>query len=315
MVRLHKLVGNAVTQDRFIVVGAGSTQLIQAVFYATSPLNASEPVSVVSAAPYYSSYPLFAKYLKSGLYEWGGDAHKFKGNKPYIEIVTSPNNPDGSIRKAVVNDKQAGILIHDLAYYWPQYTSISSPADHDIMLFTVSKCTGHAGTRLGWALVKDEEIVKKMMEFMIINTIGVSKESQVRGAKILQVVADTHKYNRGSSKSEESNAFFEHSHNLMANRWKLLSNAVNQSKIFSLPQFPSGECAFSGRTFATQPAFAWVKCEGEIDDCERFLREHKISTKGGKQFGDSPKYARISVISREQVFEKLVDRISSINSP
>lgn len=54
VVRLHKLVGNAVTQDRFIVVGAGSTQLIQAVFYATSPLNTSEPVSVVSAAPYYS---------------------------------------------------------------------------------------------------------------------------------------------------------------------------------------------------------------------------------------------------------------------
>lgn len=95
------------------------------------------------------SYPFFADYLKSGLYEWGGDAHKFKGNKPYIEIVTSPNNPDGSLRKAVVNDKRAGILIHDLAYYWPQYTSISSPADHDIMLFTVSKCTGHAGTRLG----------------------------------------------------------------------------------------------------------------------------------------------------------------------
>lgn len=97
------------------------------------------------------------------------------------------------------------------------------------------------------------------MEFMIINTIGVSKESQVRGAKILQVIADTHEYNRGSSKSEESNAFFEHSHNLMAKRWKLLSNAVNQGKIFSLPQFPSGECAFSGRTFATQPGIFFVQ--------------------------------------------------------
>jgi L-tryptophan--pyruvate aminotransferase len=52
--RLHKVVGNAVTEDRYIVVGTGSTQLYQAVLYALSPLDAVEPLSVVSAAPYYS---------------------------------------------------------------------------------------------------------------------------------------------------------------------------------------------------------------------------------------------------------------------
>ncbi|XP_073035358.1 tryptophan aminotransferase-related protein 2-like [Primulina eburnea] len=76
VVRLHKLVGNAVTQDRFIVVGTGSTQLIPAALYATSQPNPSEP-----------------------------------------------------------------------------YSSISSTADHDIMLFTVSKCTGHAGSRYGLGVV------------------------------------------------------------------------------------------------------------------------------------------------------------------
>lgn len=40
--------------------------------------------------------------------------------------------------------------IHDLVYYWPQYTPITGRAAHDIMLFTVSKITGHAGTRLGY---------------------------------------------------------------------------------------------------------------------------------------------------------------------
>lgn len=52
--RLHKLVGNANTEDRYIVVGTGSTQLFQAALYALSPLNAIDPISVVSAAPYYS---------------------------------------------------------------------------------------------------------------------------------------------------------------------------------------------------------------------------------------------------------------------
>lgn len=87
-------------------------------------------------------------FLKSGLYKWAGDAYNFNKDGPYIELVTSPNNPDGSIRKPVV-DRTGGILVHDFAYYWPQYTPISYPADHDLMLFTVSKATGHAGMRLG----------------------------------------------------------------------------------------------------------------------------------------------------------------------
>lgn len=56
--RLHRVVGNAVTDDRHIVVGTGSTQLFQAALYAlTTPSGAGvdvEPVSVVSSAPYYS---------------------------------------------------------------------------------------------------------------------------------------------------------------------------------------------------------------------------------------------------------------------
>ena len=87
--------------------------------------------------------------LHSGLYKWAGDAYTFnKDGRPYIEVVNSPNNPDGTHREAVVNGGK-GKVIYDFAYYWPQYTAITSAADHDIMLFTLSKCTGHAGSRIG----------------------------------------------------------------------------------------------------------------------------------------------------------------------
>jgi L-tryptophan--pyruvate aminotransferase len=86
-------------------------------------------------------------FLRSGLFHWGGDANSFAGDT-YIELVCSPNNPDGAIREAVLSS-DTGKTIHDLAYYWPQYTPITRRADHDIMLFTVSKSTGHAGTRIG----------------------------------------------------------------------------------------------------------------------------------------------------------------------
>lgn len=89
-----------------------------------------------------------ADFERSELHKWAGDARNYDKDEPYIEFITSPNNPDGVIREPVVNGIQ-GKLIHDLAYYWPQYTAITSPANHDVMLFTVSKCTGHAGSRIG----------------------------------------------------------------------------------------------------------------------------------------------------------------------
>lgn len=52
--RLHGVVGNAVSDDRYIVVGTGSTQLYQAALYALSTPGGPEPISVVCGAPYYS---------------------------------------------------------------------------------------------------------------------------------------------------------------------------------------------------------------------------------------------------------------------
>ena len=62
VVRLHKVVGNAVTEGRHIVVGTGSSQLFLAALYALSPPDAPQPISVVSAAPYYSVSSCFIFY-------------------------------------------------------------------------------------------------------------------------------------------------------------------------------------------------------------------------------------------------------------
>lgn len=307
IVRLHNVVGNAVTENRHIVVGTGSTQLFQAALYALSPCAEAEPISVVSAAPYYSSYPLITDCLKSRLYKWAGDARSFSKNGPYIELVTSPNNPDGFARRSVVNGSE-GILIHDLAYYWPQYTPISSPANYDLMLFTVSKSTGHAGMRIGWALVKDEDVARKMTKYIEINTIGVSKDSQVRAAKVLKVISDN------SEGPNEGDSFFEFSYRVMAKRWKQLREAVQQSGLFSVSDFPPQLCMFLNRVFEPQPAFAWIKCEGDIDNCESFLRGKKILTRGGKHFGVSPKYVRVSMLDRDKNYETFVRRLSTIRS-
>ncbi|KAH9304282.1 hypothetical protein KI387_008686, partial [Taxus chinensis] len=50
---IHALVGNAVTQGRYIVLGTGSTQLINAAINSRSPTHASNPALVVAVAPFY----------------------------------------------------------------------------------------------------------------------------------------------------------------------------------------------------------------------------------------------------------------------
>ncbi|CAN1845767.1 Tryptophan aminotransferase-related protein 2 [Linum perenne] len=187
ILRLHRVVGNAVTEGRHIVVGTGSTQLFLAVLYALCPQNVTNPVSV--------SYPTTIDSLRSSLFRWAGDASKFQGDGPFVEFVTSPNNPDGFTRHPIVN-RTGGFSVYDLAYYWPQYTSVTSPSDHDITLFTVSKSTGHAGIRIGWALVKDAEVARKMTKFIELSSLGVSKDSQLRATKIMEVVSDAEEAGR-----------------------------------------------------------------------------------------------------------------------
>lgn len=74
--RLHRLVGNAATDGCHVVVGTGSTQLLQAVLYALSSGDSPHqvPLSVVCAAPYYSVSPIFLLHHSN--------VHKYESSQP-----------------------------------------------------------------------------------------------------------------------------------------------------------------------------------------------------------------------------------------
>ncbi|KAF7848347.1 hypothetical protein BT93_L2077 [Corymbia citriodora subsp. variegata] len=309
--RIHHLVGNAAAQAEdggHVVVGTGSTQLLQAALYALCPPDQPEPTSVVCAAPYYSCYKEIAELLQSKLYKWEGDAHNFNKDGPFIEIVTSPNNPDGLIREPVVN-RPNGKLIYDLAYYWPHHTPITHKADYDIMLFTFSKCTGHAGSRIGWAIVKDKEVAAKMTKFMEVTTIGVSRESQLRAAKLLGIICDDCQAFSTNTKSQN---FFDDSKRLLTERWDKLHEVVKRSETFSLAKFPKDYCLFSDRFYETHPAFAWLISNNKVKDCASLLRGHKILTRSGNRFGADATYVRVSMLGREEEFNLFLERLSTI---
>eukprot|EP00262_Sarcandra_glabra_P006747 TRINITY_DN1925_c0_g2_i4.p1 TRINITY_DN1925_c0_g2~~TRINITY_DN1925_c0_g2_i4.p1 ORF type:complete len:293 (-),score=9.24 TRINITY_DN1925_c0_g2_i4:144-1022(-) len=150
---LHAAVGNAVTSGRFILCGAGSTQLINAAVHALSTDGSPSPARVVASVPYYPLYKIQTDLFNSEDYEWQGDTSlwsnsTFNSSTNFIEFVTSPNNPDGMLKHPVLRGSSVK-TIYDHAYFWPHFSAIPAPADEDLMIFTISKTTGHAGSRFG----------------------------------------------------------------------------------------------------------------------------------------------------------------------
>ena len=68
----------------------------------------------------------------------------------------------------------------DHAYLWPHFTSIGSPVaygNNTVVLFTLSKMTGHASTRIGWALSSDPEVTRRLKEFL--STVALGRDVRV----------------------------------------------------------------------------------------------------------------------------------------
>ena len=111
--------------------------------------------------------------------------------------------------------------------------------------------------------MKDKEVAKKMTKYMEVTTIGVSKESQLRVAKILQVVADGCK--RFGSPDDGDN-FFEFGQKMMAKRWEILRETVKKTQMFTLPKFPVQPCTYFGDLTQAYPGKTFIMfTKGEFD--------------------------------------------------
>jgi len=103
---------------------------------------------------------------------------------------------------------------------------------------------------LSWAIVKDIEVAKKMVTFVQSSSMGVSKESQTRAAKIIGVICDGYQ----NFKSIESELFFEYSKRLMRERWEKFRGAAEQSKVFTVTKYPRAYCNFTNEISETYPS-------------------------------------------------------------
>ncbi|KAI4352766.1 hypothetical protein L6164_006987 [Bauhinia variegata] len=303
--KLHDIVGNAKADGKYIIFGAGSTQLLNAAVYALSPNSSSEPAKVVATSPYYSVYRTATELFNSRDYKYEGDTSLWKNNSDdsstFIEFVTSPNNPDGKLTTAVLQGSNVK-TIYDRAYYWPHFIAIPTAADEDLMVFTISKLTGHAGSRFGWAIIKDADVYERMSRYLTLNTQGVSRDAQLRALKLLNVVLEG-----------EGRELFEFGYTTMRDRWIRLKNVLSKSKRFSLQKLSPQYCSFFQRTKDPSPAYGWLKCEREEDkDCYAVLSAAEIDGRPGSTFSADDRYVRLSLIRSQDDFEILINKLKKL---
>jgi len=246
--KLHKQEKNAMIDDKFVVIGNGAGQILSAIIYALDlPVSANSPY-----------FPRFKHYTKFAGQSWLDNRHP-----EFVQIITCPNNPDNNIYHQI----HSKYIIYDLSYNWYQYHE-PIEFNEDIMVFSLSKCTGHASARIGWALIKDEQIVKKMEEYIEFATGGISIYSQLEAEKIIR------------SQLDILVTIFEYGRIILDKRWKKLHNLQKLSFVI----------------LNSSGMFIW--CVGK---CPKSI----ISTPGEK-FGVSNDYFRISVGCSEEKFEKLL---------
>ncbi|KAL2497024.1 Tryptophan aminotransferase-related protein 4 [Abeliophyllum distichum] len=304
ILKVHSIAINAITKGKYLVFGGGSTQLLSAAVFALS-LNSSSLARVVAASPYYPVYKTQTDFFETAHFEFQGDALLMKrtsnstGNA--IEFVTSPNNPDGLLRKAVLQGSPVN-AIYDHAYYWPHFTAIPAPADEDVMIFTISKLTGHAGSLMGFS--EDKDVYLNMLKYMQLAELGVSRNTQLRALQLLKAVLEG-----------DGREIFHFACEKMRDRWEKISQIVSLSKRFTIQDIPPQYCNFFEKVRGPSPAYVWLKCEREEDtNCNAVLRGANIIGRLGSLFNASDRYVRLSLLKRDDDFNLLLYRLKELVS-
>lgn len=248
---LHVKMKNAVVTDKHIVVAAGASQILLALM---AVLAKRGHKSAWAKPPHFSRFPKLADIAKL---EWV----KEKQNDSVV-IVTNPNNPD-----AAVSNSKSTIL--DLCYNWPQYTDNVKNYDHPIMVFSLSKATGHASTRIGWAIVSDKNLAKELEEYIEVSTGGLSIDSQIKAREVIK--------HQLSSK----NTVFDYGKKVLKSRW---------AKIKKIKKLPFKVLNNSGM-------FMWVKTKKRVPIIEELVSHLK-----GSALGKTDDFIRLNIGCSESDF-------------
>lgn len=273
---LHDVVGNAETKNAEIVIGNGASQLVSAIAYATQKMDIYQ---ILLEPPYWGRLKFL---LNSGAGAVGNNPnvcrhHKALINDKYFKFAVSPNNPDGTLQAP-----EGELSVVDACYYWPQYTRGIKKLDYDVMIFGLSKATGHAGTRIGWAIVKDPKIAELMRDYVEQSTCGVSRDAQKRARTVIAAAA--------LPPNQMASCFVFAQHKL-AKRWSLIKHYSKNAPFKILNE---------------NGMFVW--CSGTPTEGLKVMPGSALG------LADSAQYFRMNLGCADDVFEQLIKALDNGSS-
>ena len=198
-------------------------------------------MTLFAKSPYYPGYP-DSTYLDPSRVAFSSST-KLDPNST-IEFVTHPNNPDGELRTPVY---PSASLMYDCVYYWPSLVNVSEGGivDEDLALFSLSKLTGHGGSRLGWALVKDPEVAYQMNMYLNRSSLHVGSDSLYRAYNLIQNLLD------------QPYHLFDYIREKMLTRWNTINNIL------------AGATDRFSQTSRPGTFYLWIQCLNPVEakDC------------------------------------------------
>mmetsp|Transcript_29641 Transcript_29641/g.71205 ORF Transcript_29641/g.71205 Transcript_29641/m.71205 type:complete len:408 (-) Transcript_29641:197-1420(-) len=280
---LHRVVGNAETDGYQVVVGSGAIQLLTGLAHLLAPTS---DTSLYAEAPFWGCWTLLADFVQNLTLTNRTDLQPSK----VVELVTSPNNPNGHAMRPTYTSGAA--RISDFVYYWPHMTNITSKRTEDIMVFSMSKLAGFSSSRVGWALIKDAQLAAALDHYIFMNGQGAGVEAQYRAVKVLGAIAESEK--------TKTKSFFSDTRRIFEMRWAQLRTVLEHSTRYSLSDTTPGV------------PFAWVRCTG-TPDCTADFARVKVRVGPGSEYGDTDAaHVRLTLYQDEASFQLMLRRIGRL---
>lgn len=289
--------------DHYLVFGNGATQVINAALYASTlyhSLQKNPAVNdqvkcstlwVTEQMPGYLEDNSLIQVMHKNLLAWiPFEDRDLIPHQDLLEFITTPNNPDGAIRKKL---SSAAYTIHDRVNHWSFFLNKDDRAikedtlEYDqISIFSLSKFLSFSGSRVGYAFVKDPQIAHFMKYFMVMSTHGVVADSQYRCWMALLHLLET------------PGLLIEYTQwirTCLKKRWKRLHNALNKTPLILLN---------------TQGPTAWLKAPAPA--AEYLLERYKIEATYGDEYGATPDHFRLNLLAKTNQFDELIWRLTHL---
>ncbi len=305
--------------EPFFYTASGSKHLIVALVFAIAMSEPEKKFLFVEQAPYYSGHP----NAVTGIIDYP-NARFFTFHDPseierqpdeiLVEIVTSPNNPDGKFRKPVTDAK---IIIADFVFASSAFGSngtgylqqnlewireARSSGKHVFSFNSASKQFGKTGARCGYIWYPHYDpyaslIFRKFFNFISFSTVGGGSTGLEDFLNLIQAFLGFP--DAGASLRQDA-------HDSLTKRYRLVEKEMLKrypgSTVVSIPGSP---------TF-----FAKIK-DARIPEkraADVILEDLDVSVNNGKPMGETDEFIRLNLLGYSELLVEFLNRLSGQNT-